>query len=116
MEHVPGAGRCVLQTHRPSEMTLAVSNGAEQTISLANRVTSLSDKFAVQQPKAIKRSEALFAHGWFPEEFMLFCSALVYSMLCKLTAVMTSELLSGLLSSNTALSALFIAPVLLFGR
>lgn len=29
-------------------------NGAEQTISLANRVTSLSDKFAVQQPKAIK--------------------------------------------------------------
>lgn len=35
-------------------------NGAEQTISLANRVTSLSDKFAVQQPKAIKPFRSTF--------------------------------------------------------
>lgn len=89
-------------------------NGAEQTISLANRVTSLSDKFAVQQPKAIKRSEALFAHGWFPEEFMLFCSALVYSRLQAHCRNDRAKLPSGLLSSNTALSALIIAHVLLF--
>ena len=89
-------------------------NGAEQTISLANRVTSLSDKFVVPQPKAIKRSEALCAHGWFPEEFMLLCSVLVYSRLQARCRNDKTKLLSGLLSSNTTLSALFIAHVLLF--
>lgn len=35
-------------------------NGAEQTISLANRVTSLSDKFAVQQLTALKPFQSTF--------------------------------------------------------
>ena len=89
-------------------------NGAEQTISLANRVTSLSDQFAVPQPKAIQRSEALRAHGWFPEEFMLLCSVLFYSWLQAHCHNDKTKLPSGLLSSNTTLSALVLAHVLLF--
>lgn len=56
-------------------------NGAEQTISLANRVTSLSDKFAVQQPKAIKRSKHFLPTDGFLRRIyvVLFCPRLLTS-------------------------------------